>query len=125
MDDKRDLSSRPVGGIEGAIGADAPLTASPGLRAGFFAVAAATLGLWAMSLIPPYQSWGNPNEDGFSYVPLFWATLTVLPCGLFLLAGGIIGRGKAIGRARTALFIGCGLSFIVVAFWIFQYFANR
>ncbi len=123
-DGKRDYSSRLVGGIKAAIGEDAPAAASPGLRAVFFAVAAATLGLWGASLIPPIQSWGDPREDGFSYVPLFWATLTMLPVGVYLLAGGISGRGKAVARARTALFIGCGFLFIVVAFLIFQHIAN-
>jgi hypothetical protein len=48
----------------------------------------------------------------------------VLPCGLYLLAGGIIGRGKAVARARTALFVGLGFLFIMAAFLILQHFAN-
>jgi hypothetical protein len=33
--------------------------------------------LWGLSLIPPIESWGNPNEDGFSYVPAFWANTAI------------------------------------------------
>jgi len=124
QDDPGGSDSRLVTGIKSAIGEDAPAVASPTLRAVFFAVAAAALGLWAASLIPPYQNWGNPNEDGFSYVPLFWASFTVLPCGVFLLAGGIAGHGKAVARARTALFIGCGFLLIVLAFLILQHFGD-
>src|SRR5262249_6169578 len=50
-------------------------TASPRLRLIFIMVAAAMFVLWGLSLIPPFESWGNPNEDGFSYVPAFWATI--------------------------------------------------
>jgi hypothetical protein len=66
----------------------------------------------------------HPNEDGFSYVPAAYATITCLPVGLYLLAGAIAGRGRHVARARTALFIGGGLLFLVVAFLIFQHFAN-
>ena len=34
--------------------------------------------LWGLSLIPPIESSGNPNEDGFSYLPAFWATIICL-----------------------------------------------
>jgi hypothetical protein len=46
------------------------------------------------------------------------------PVGLYLLAGAIAGRCRHVARARTALFIGSGLLFIVVAFLIFQHIAN-
>jgi hypothetical protein len=94
--------------------------ASPLRRAVFGGFAAGMLLLWALSLGPPIHSWGNPNEDGFSYVPLFWATLTCLPVGLFLLAGAIIGRGRPLARARRALLLACVLTALVVAFLIFQ-----
>ena len=80
--------------------------------------------LWGLSLIPPIESWGNPNEDGFSFVPAFWATIICLPVGLYLLAGAIAGRGRHVARARNALFIGGGTLLIVVAFLIFQHIAN-
>ncbi len=76
----------------------------------FFAVAAAALGLWAATLIPPYQNWGNPNEDGFSYVPLLdGVAVRVLP------ARRRHHRPRqAVARARVALLIGCGFLLIVV-----------
>jgi hypothetical protein len=100
------------------------ITASPTLRLIFIVVAAAMLVVLGLSLIPPIESWGHPNEDGFSYVPAFWATIICLPVGLYLLAGAIAGRGRHVARARNALFIGGGTLLIVVAFLIFQHFAN-
>ena len=100
------------------------ITASPKLRVIFVVGAAVMLVLWGLSLIPPIENWDNPNEDGFSYVPAAYATITCLPVGLYLLAGAIAGRGRHVARARTALFIGGGLLFLVVAFLIFQHFAN-
>src|SRR5579872_476873 len=102
----------------------ASITASPGLRCVFVAMCGIMLALWGWSLVPPIQTWGNPNEDGFSYVPLFWATLTCLPVGLFLLGGAIAGRGPHVARARIALFLGGALVFLVIAFLIFQHIAN-
>jgi hypothetical protein len=102
----------------------AEVTASRKLRCLFAVVSTVMLALWGFSLIPPIESWGNPNEDGFSYVPAFWATITCLPVGVFLLAGAIAGRGRHVTRARTALFLGSGLLFVVVAFLIFQHIAN-
>jgi hypothetical protein len=57
-------------------------------------------------------------------MPVFYATITCLPVGLYLLAGAIAGRGRYVARARTALFLGGGLLFLVVVFLIFQYIAN-
>ena len=71
--------------------------------------------LWSWSLVPPIQNWNNPYDD---------ATMICLPTGLFLLIGGIAGRGQHIARARSALFVGCGTLVIVVAFLIFQQIAN-
>jgi hypothetical protein len=102
----------------------ADITASPKLRVIFGVVAAIMLALWGWSLIPPIENWNNPYEDGFSYVAVFYATLTCLPVGLFLLVGAIAGGGRHIARARTALFLGGGLLFIVVAFLIIQHIAN-
>jgi hypothetical protein len=102
----------------------AEIKASPKLRIIFAVVAVIMLALWGWSLIPPIENWGNPNEDGFSYVPVFYATITCLPAGLYLLAGAIAGRGRHVARARTALFLGGGLLFLVVAFLIFQHIAN-
>jgi hypothetical protein len=43
---------------------------------------------------------------------------------LFLLIGGIAPRGQHVVRARSALYVGGGTLFIVVAFLIFQQIAN-
>jgi len=100
------------------------VTVSPRRRLIFVAVAASMLGLWGWSLLPPIENWNNPHEDGFSYVPAFWATIICLPAGIILLAGAIVGRGRWVERAGTALLIGSGVLLIVVAFLIFQYIAN-
>jgi len=120
----RDLQSQLVAGLKTVVGDDSPFVASAALRLSFLAIAAATLALWVASLIPAIQNWNNPNEDGFSLIPVFYATLTMLPVGLFLLAGAIIGRGKWTARARKALFIGLALLCLVIAFKILQFFAN-
>ena len=62
------------------------ITASRKLRVIFGVMAAIMLALWGWSLIPPIENWDNPNEDGFSYVAVFYATITCLPVGLYLLA---------------------------------------
>ena len=91
-----------------------------------FAVAASVmLALWGWSLVPPIENWGNPNEDGFSYVSVFYATIFCLPIGIFLLIGAIAGRGRYVGRARIAFFIAAVVTFIVVAFLIVQHIANN
>ena len=100
------------------------ITASPKLRTLFLVVSLAMFVLWSLSLIPPIRSWGDPNEDGFSYLPAFWATITCLPVGLYLLAGAIVGRGRKVTRARTALFLGGGLLLLVVGFLIVQHIAE-
>jgi hypothetical protein len=58
------------------------ITASPRLRVMFAVADAIMLSLWGWSLVPPIENWGNPYDDGFSYVPLFYATITCLPVGL-------------------------------------------
>ncbi|HXX08160.1 MAG TPA: hypothetical protein VEJ43_08840, partial [Pseudolabrys sp.] len=90
------------------------------------AVAAAVmLGLWGWSLVPPIQNWGNPNEDGFSYVPLFYTTIICLPIGLLLLTGAIAGRGRFVRRARIAFVVAAGITTLVVAFLIVQHIADN
>jgi hypothetical protein len=101
------------------------ITASPRLRIMFGAAAAIMLSLWAWSLVPPVENWGNPNEDGFSYVGVFYATLICLPVGLYLLVGAIAGHGQYVRGARVAFFIAAGITFVVVAFLIIQYIADN
>jgi len=102
----------------------AGIAASPSLRVIFLAIAASMLFLWGWSLIPPIENWNNPYDDGFSYVGVFYATMICRPTSLFLLIGAIAGSGRHVARARSALFVGGGTLFIVVAFLIFQQIAN-
>lgn len=79
------------------------------------------LALWGWGLVPIIANWNNPNEDGFSAVPAFYGSIFCLPPALFLLTGALAGRGRAVSRARTALFVGGGVVFIVIAFLIFAW----
>jgi hypothetical protein len=101
------------------------ITASPRLRAMFVIGAGIMLALWGWSLVPPIENWGNPNEDGFSYVAAFYTTLICLPIGLYLLIGAIARQGRSVRRARIALFIAAGVTMLVVAFLIVQHIANN
>jgi Na+-driven multidrug efflux pump len=101
------------------------MTASPRLRAMFVIGAAVMLALWGWSLVPPIANWGNSNEDGFSYVAVFYTTLICLPIGLCLLIGAIAGQGRSVGRARIAFYIAAGVTMLVVAFLIVQHIANN
>jgi len=121
---KRDLSSRLVAILKDVAGDEAPAVVTTGLRVLFLTIAAATLALWFASLIPAYESWGDPREDGFSFIPASYTTITLLPVGIFLLIGAIVGRGKPLARARKALYISIALLFIVMAFLILQFIAN-
>lgn len=100
------------------------VTASPKRRVGFLVVGALMVALWGWSLVPPIENWNNAHEDGFSYVGVFYATPICLPIGFVLLTGALVGRGRSAQRAGTAMFMGCAVLFIVVAFLIFQYIAN-
>lgn len=102
----------------------ADVTASPKRRILLAAVAVLMFGLWGWSLVPPIENWNNPHEDGFSYVGVFYATPICLPIAFILLGGAIIGRGRWLRRAGSALLLGGAVLFIVVAFLIFQYVAN-
>jgi hypothetical protein len=82
------------------------------------------LALWGWSLVPPIENWGNPNEDGFSYVPLFYTMITCLPLGIVLLIGAIAGHGRYIRRARIAFVIAAAISALVVTFLVVQHIAD-
>jgi hypothetical protein len=99
------------------------MTASPRLRFMFAVAAVIMLSLWAWSLVTPIANWGNPNEDGFSYVGVFYATIICLPAGLALLVGAIAGR--YVRGARIALFVAVGITILVAAFLIVQHIANN
>ncbi len=95
------------------------IIASPKLRAAFFLGAGVMLAVWGWSLFPAIESRNNPNEDGFSFIPAFYGTLTFLPLGVIALVGGIFARGKSVACARTALTIGLAMIAVIVAFQIF------
>jgi hypothetical protein len=103
----------------------ADVTASPRVRTMFGIAAVVMLGLWAWSFGSPIENWGNPNEDGFSYTPLFYATIFCLPMGMFLLVGAIAGHGRYVRRARIAFFISAIITAIVVAFLVVSHIANN
>jgi len=98
--------------------------ASTALRLVFIVIAAVMLALFGWSLVPPIQNWNNPNEDGFSYIGAFWATIICLPVALYLIRGAIAGHAQRVALARKALVVGYGVIFIVVAFLVFQYIEN-
>jgi hypothetical protein len=95
------------------------IIASPKLRAALLLGAVVMLAVWGWSLVPAIESRNNPNEDGFSFIPAFYGTLTFLPLGLIALVGGISGRGKYVTKARTALIIGLAMMAVIAAFQIF------
>ena len=105
-------------------GNTAEINASVKQRVMFAVAAAIMLALWGWSLVPPIENWGNPNEDGFSYVAVFYATPTCLPAGLLLLVGAIAGHGRYVSRARVALYAAAGMTILVLAFLIVQHIAN-
>ena len=99
-------------------------TASPAQRAAFAIATAVMVGLWGWSLAPPVASWGYPNEDGLSYVPVFYTTLVCLPAAVCLAVGAWTGQGRAVVRARKALFIAGGMTVLIASFLIVQHVAN-
>ena len=97
------------------------IAAAPAMRLAFAAGAAIMLALWGWGLVPLIANWNNPNEDGFSAVPAFFGTLFCLPPGVFLLYGAIAGGGRAVSRARIALFAAGAVLAVVIAFMVLQY----
>jgi peptidoglycan/LPS O-acetylase OafA/YrhL len=118
--DESDFTSRLVRTIKSVMGiADPPSTAQPDgraappRRAGFILAGVALLALWGASLMPAIANWNNPNEDGFSLVPAFAATLTALPLGLSATFAGVSGRDQAMRRARIHLVLAAALLLLV------------
>ena len=101
------------------------IAASTKLRVMFVVAAAVMLALWGWSFVPPIENWGNPNEDGFSYVPILYTTIICLPIGLLLLIGAIAGHGRYVRRARIAFVIAARITTLVVAFLIVQHIADN
>ena len=102
-----------------------PICSSRPPRSMFGVAAVIMLALWGWSLVPPIENWGNPNEDGFSYVPGFYTTIVCLPAGIYLLVGAIAGHGRYVRRARIAFFVAAGITLLVVAFLVVQQIANK
>lgn len=107
------------------MGGPMEITASHRLRSIFAVTAFIMLALWGWSFVPPIQNWGNPNEDGFSYAPLFYTTIICLPLGIYLLVGAIAGHGRYVRRARIAFFIATAITLVVVAFLVIQHIADN
>ena len=107
------------------MGNTAEISASPKLRVMFVIAATIMFALWGWSLVPPIENWGNPNEDGFSYVPIVYTTIICFPIGLYLLIGAIAGHGRYVRRARIAFFLAAGITLLVVAFLIVQHIADN
>ena len=101
----------------------ADISPSSKMRIIFAVTAAAMLVLWGLSLIPPITTWGDPNEDGFTYVPVSYATLSACWSD-FTCSSAPSPAAAATWRAPAALFVGGGVIFIVVAFLILQHIAN-
>ena len=91
-------------------------------RAIYAALGLAMLGLWGWSLEEPIKHWGDPREDGFSYIAVFYATPLCLVPGLLLLKDAILRHNR--GLSRPAVVIAIGALTIVVAFLIFQRIMN-
>ena len=83
--------------------------AAPLLRAAFVLAGMVLLALWGASLMPAIANWNNSNEDGFSLVPAFAASVTALPLGLSATFDGLSGRDKAMRRARVHLVLAAAL----------------
>jgi Na+-driven multidrug efflux pump len=101
------------------------ITAPPRLRAKFAVAASIMFALCGWSLVPPIENWGNPNEDGLSYVAVFYTAITCLPVGIYLLVGAIAGHGRHVRRARIAFYIAVGITILVVTFLVVQHIANN
>jgi len=78
--------------------------ATANLRSGLVLGGAALLLIWAASWIPVIRSWNDPSADGFQVIPLFWATITMLPLGLA--DGALAGRrfGARLRKNEDAAF---------------------
>ena len=107
------------------MGGPMEIAASHRLRSIFAVAAFIMLALWGWSFVQPIQNWGNPNEDGFSYAPLFYTTIICLPLGIYLLVGAIAGHGRYVRRARIAFFIATAITLVVVAFLVVQHIADN
>jgi hypothetical protein len=114
-----DLSNAPAAAQQPA--AQAGGIVLPSLRAILLVAAAIMLALWGWSLTPAIQNWNNPNEDGFSMLPAFYATPTLLPLGLIMLAGAISGKAEHARRARVALVIAMALVVLIAAIAILMH----
>ena len=107
------------------MGSTTEVRVSPKLRSLFAVAAFVMLALWGWSLVPPIENWGNPNEDGFSYVGVFYTTIICLPVGIYLLVGAIAGHGRYVAHAGTAFFIAAGITLLVIAFLVVQQIADN
>ena len=106
------------------MGKPAESSASPKLRVMFVIAATIMFALW-VGILSRQPKLGDANEDGFSYVPIFYTTIICFPIGLYLLIGAIAGHGRYVRRARIAFFLAAGISLLVAAFLIVQQIADN
>jgi hypothetical protein len=94
-------------------------------RPALIAGAVAVLGVWGLSATPLIESLKNPYADGFDAIPFFYASLTLLPLGLSVLAGAMSRRDSSRERARQHLLICVALLAFALLFKGFLWFANK
>jgi hypothetical protein len=97
---------------------------SRALRAALIVAGLALLALWGASAIPVISNWNNPSDDGFSAVPVFYATLTVLPIGIVVLAGALNGTPRGMRTARGGLIAAGIVLGLLALFFAFMLFAT-
>jgi hypothetical protein len=93
---------------------------SPKLRGRLILGALAILLVWAATLVPAIRTWNDRRADGFQLLPVFWASITLLPLGLSALAGSVFGSGMGLRRARLHLLIAGGFLSLVALLEIFR-----
>jgi hypothetical protein len=93
---------------------------SPKLRGRLILGAVAILLVWALTLVPAIKTWNDPRVDGFQLMPVFWASVTLLPLGLSALAGSVFGSGLGLRRARLHLLIAGSFLSLVALLEIFR-----
>jgi len=93
---------------------------SPKLRGRLILGAVAILLVWTVTLVPAIKTWNDPRTDGFQLMPVFWASVTLLPLGLSALAGSVFGSGLGLRRARLHLLIAGGFLSLVALLEIFR-----
>jgi hypothetical protein len=88
-------------------------------RAGVIAGGAILIAIWIASLVYTIKVW-DPRADGFFLIPLFYASISVLPLGLSVLFGALSGSDRGMRRARRHLVFAAMLLALVLALEILR-----